>query len=682
MSLARFFVRHQPSQSVVLLVTALVVGGLTGVGAVVFRYLIEGVSRFCYVWVPQVTSGFGDAYVVILPAIGGLIVGVAVYRYAREAKGHGVPEVIEAVALHGGRIRPVVAVVKALASAICIGSGGSAGREGPIVQIGSSLGSSVGQALRLSDDRMRNLVACGAAAGIAATFNAPIAGVMFALEVILGEFGVQYLSTVVVGAVTASIVGQAAFGDVPAFPIPTQYGVESTWEYVLYAVLAVLAAVTGYAFVRSLYGAEDLFDRWEGVPEWFKPAVGGALLGLVALAYPVATGATWDTTPHVYNVGYDVIEGALENQYALAVVITLLVAKLLATSLTLGSGGSGGVFAPSLFMGAMLGSTFALAVEHFVPGVVSSPGAYALVGMAAVFAAAAHAPITAFLIVFELTGDYGLILPLMLSVIMATLLGQRLLGGESIYTLKLSRRGVRLQAGRDIDVLGAVTVEETMAVDFVTVTTDTTISELSRAIAEHRRLGFPVLDEQGALWGIVTVADLDRAMDAGMANATQVRQIGTSWPRLQVAYPDEPVGTALERMGERGIGRLPVVSRHDQRHLIGLIRRDDIVRAYNLALARRGRLKHKVERMQLAEGEGTELVEIMLEPDYHAVGHAILDIAADAELDWIVVSIRREGRTMIPHGDTVLQAGDLVTAIASAGDAEAVRQYLRGGPRD
>ena len=195
--------RYRPAPSAVLLVTSLAVGLLTGVGAIVFRYLISAVSWVGYGWFPRVTAGWGTAYVVIVPAVGGLIVGLLVHLFAREAKGHGVPEVMEAVALRGGRIRPTVAVVKALASAVCIGSGGSAGREGPIVQIGSSIGSSVGQALRLSDDRVRNLVGCGAAAGIAATFNAPIAGVMFALEVILGNFGVRQLSTVVIAAVSA-----------------------------------------------------------------------------------------------------------------------------------------------------------------------------------------------------------------------------------------------------------------------------------------------------------------------------------------------------------------------------------------------------------------------------------------------------------------------------------------------
>ncbi|MFQ5578321.1 MAG: chloride channel protein, partial [Anaerolineae bacterium] len=399
----------------VMLLTALLVGLGTGTGAVAFRYLIKLVGWIGYDWFPQLTRDWGRAYVVLMPAVGGLLVGLLVYLFAPEAKGHGVPEVMEAVALRGGRIRPVVALIKSLASSLCIGSGGSVGREGPIVQIGSALGSSVGQLLHLSDDRVRNLVACGAAGGIAATFNAPIAGVIFALEIILGEFNVRYFSTVVISSVTASVIGRAVFGDFPAFRIPMEYGVNSFWEYGIYAVLGALAALVGVLFVRLLYWSEDRFEGWKQIPPWLQPAVGGTLLGGLALAYPAVTGIDWQRMPQIYNVGYGVIEATLSNQLGLKVVIVLLVLKLIATSLTLGSGGSGGVFAPSLFMGAMLGASYELVVNGLFPGIAAPPGAYALVGMGAVFAASAHVPITAVIILFELTGDYRIILPLMLS---------------------------------------------------------------------------------------------------------------------------------------------------------------------------------------------------------------------------------------------------------------------------
>jgi CIC family chloride channel protein len=676
--LADWLDRHQFSESGVLIWTALLVGIGTGFGAVFFRYLIRWVSWVGYTWMPDVTAGWGKAYVVIVPVIGGMIVGPLIYFFAREAKGHGVPEVMEAVALRGGRIRPIVAVVKSLASSLTIGSGGSVGREGPIVQIGSALGSSMGQLLHLSDERIRNLVACGAAGGIAATFNSPIAGVVFALELILGEFNVRYFSTVVISAVSASVIGQAFFGITPAFPVPVEYSITSVWEYAFFPVLGVLAALIGVLFVRSLYWMEDLFDGWKSVPEWVQPAVGGAILGGLALGYPLLTGVTYEGMPQIYNVGYDIIEAALTNQLALTVVGTLLVLKLLATIITLGSGGSGGVFAPSLFMGAMLGTAFGLGLNRVFPAITAPPGAYALVGMAAVFSASAHAPITATLILFELTGDYQIILPLMLTVVIATVLAQVALHGESIYTLKLTRRGIRLQRGRDIDILTGVTVAEVMTHEVDTVTTDMTLVELSEAFNRMHHHGFPVLDRVGELRGVVTLADLDRAVVAEMPRRATVAEIATGGPRLIVAYPDETIAEVLARMGTRGLGRLPVVSRDDPRQLEGLIRRGDIIRAYNIAVARRGELRHRATRMRMKHQDDTEFVELTLKEGDNVVGKKVKEVASVLPDDCILISIRRDAHTLIPHGNTMFQAGDHITAFIHTDVTKQVFKCLRG----
>lgn len=660
--------RWRPSADVVFLATALVIGFGTGLGAVLFRYLIQGVSWIGYTWIPSIIGG--NVYVVLIPAVGGLLVGSLVFYFAREAKGHGVPEVMEAIALRGGRIRPRVAAVKVLASSITIGSGGSAGREGPIVQIGSSLGSSVGQWLKLSDDRISNLVACGAAAGISATFNAPIAGVFFALEVILGRFSVRYFSSVVISSVAASIVGRVAFGDYPAFALPTEYGVNSLWEFLFYPILGVLAAVIGVIYVRVLYGTEDVFDSIKRVPEWVKPAIGGTLLGLVALAYPIVTRVSWDGMPQIYNVGYDVIEDALAGQLAFSVVAILLVLKLVATSLTLGSGGSGGVFAPSLFMGAMLGEAFELGIARLFPGIPAPAGAYALLGMAALFAASAHAPMTAVLMLFELTGDYRLILPLMLTVVIATVLAQKMLSGESIYTMKLSRRGTRLSRGRDADILQGVTVGEVMSHSFQTVPMELTIDKLGQIFASSRHHGLMILDEKGKLWGVVTITDLDRAVADKRPAETTVAEIGTGWPNLAVAYPDESMGDALARLGARGFGRLPVVSREDPYHLVGLVWRQAITEAYNLARTRRSEIQSQTRNMQSRYEDGAEFVEIPIGPDDQVVGKTLAQISARLPYECILVSIRRNGRVIIPHGDTIFQGGDQVTAYVRSEDME------------
>ncbi|MFC1974845.1 chloride channel protein [Chloroflexota bacterium] len=661
-----------------MIVTALLVGIGTGLGAVVFRYLIQGVAWVGYDLIPRLTGQWDKTYVIFVPAIGGLLVGCLVYFFAREAKGHGVPEVMEAVALRGGRIRPIVAVVKSLASAICIGSGGSVGREGPIVQIGSALGSSVGQVFNLSEDRIRNLVACGAAGGIAATFNAPIAGVIFALEVILGEFTVRYFSTVVISAVAASVVGRAVFGDIPAFRIPIEYGVNNLWEYTFYVVLGLLAAGVGVTFVRLLYWSEDQFDKWQHVPEWFKPAIGGVMLGALALAYPYVTGITWERTPQVYNVGYEVIEAALAGRLALNIMASLLILKLIATSLTLGSGGSGGVFAPSLFMGAMLGGAFELTVNYLFPGIPAPPGAYALVGMGAVFAAGAHAPITAILIMFELTGDYRIMLPLMLTVVIATVVAQKMMRGESIYTLKLTRRGVRLQRGRDVDVMQSVQVDEVMRTQVDTVRMNVTLTELAEVFTRSRHQGLPVLDGQGKLWGMVTVSDLDQAIEDELPRRAPVTEIGTPRDQLLVAYPDESMGEALTRMSRRGMGNMPVVARDDPNRMLGLIRRADISRAYKLGLSRRAELQHRAKRIQLRDLDGTEFIDVVFGANDAVVGKTVQEIAPAAPNECIFISIRRDGQVLIPHGDTVFQPDDQLTVFVRSKDVAVLQRCLVG----
>ncbi len=319
----------------------------------------------------------------------------------------------------------------------------------------------MGQAFNFSDDRIRSLVACGAAGGIAATFNAPIAGAIFAIEVILGRFHTLYFGAVVISAVVADVIAQAFTSEVRAFDVP-EYVLVSPWELIFYAFLGALAAVLSVGFSRGLYLMEDLWGRLR-MAEWIKPAIGGLLLGTLGiLSFQV------DGFPRIFGVGYNSISDALLGHLTLKVALALLMLKMLSTWLTLGSGGSGGVFAPSLFMGSMLGVSFGNLVNTTFPSIAGPPGAYALVGMAAFFSGAAHAPVTAILILFEMTGDYGIILPLMLATVVSTLVSS-VLSKDSIYTLKLTRRGVNLDQGRDVDVLETVSVGEIMSTDVPTV---------------------------------------------------------------------------------------------------------------------------------------------------------------------------------------------------------------------
>lgn len=643
--------RHEIPEPALIMLTSLVVGIGAGLGAVAFRWLIGKMQWLAYDGLGGLLQGIAPFHLLIIPAVGGAIFGPLIYRFAREAKGHGVPEVMEAVALRGGRIRPRVALVKALASSICIGSGGSVGREGPIAQIGSALGSTVGQVLRLSDDRVRTLVACGAAGGIAATFNAPIAGAIFALEVILGQLHTLYFGAVVISAVTADVITHLFLGNSRAFAVP-EYTLVNPWELALYALLGAVAAVAAVAFTRLLYFSEDVWDELR-LPEYVKPVLGGLALGLLGLlTFKI------DGFPRIFGVGYESIDDAMFGNLTFQMTVALFLLKMLATSLTLGSGGSGGVFAPSLFMGAMVGGTFGQIVHRLLPSVTAPAGAYALVGTAALFSGAAHAPVTAILILFEMTGNYSIILPLMLATVTSTLIS-RAISRESIYTLKLTRRGVRLQRGHDIDVMQGIEVSEAMTTDVDTVPADIALAELARAFAESHHHGFPVLDENGDLYGVVTIQDMERAMSRADASDMTVRDIATT--TLQVAYPDEPLWAALKRMGTRDVGRLPVVSRENPNRLLGLIRRADIIRAYNKAITRRMELQHRTDRLRLGRLTGVQFVETEVGEDAEAVGKPLSQ--ADLPHDCVLVSVRRGRKLIIPHGDTVLEPGDRITAL-------------------
>ncbi|MGH3828862.1 MAG: chloride channel protein [Pseudonocardiaceae bacterium] len=430
-----------------LFVVALVVGAGAGLGAVAFRYLI-----YAFTWVATGHSEFGQqgrvgsahlpwlgiGFFVLAPVLGGLLYGPLIHRFASEARGHGVPEVMIAVAEHGGRIRPRVSLVKAVASALCIAVGGSVGREGPIVQIGSAMASALGQWARMPEGRLRILVACGAAGGISATFNAPITGVFFGVELILREFSIETTFTVMLSSMIADLVSQAFFGTGPFFAgLPPGIVLHHTYSYLLVAVLAVLAALLGLGFVKILYQVEDLCDRvWRGRPEWARPAVGGVVLGLLLLAIP-----------QLYGVGYPVMYQAFAGNYALWFLVILAAGKMIAASLTIGIGGSGGVFAPSLFIGAASGMAFGEIVDHLAGPAAGQPALYAVVGMGAVFASAARGPLTALASVVEMTGDFTLTLPVMLAVAISTLISRALRYG-TIYTTKLLRRGTDIDRPR------------------------------------------------------------------------------------------------------------------------------------------------------------------------------------------------------------------------------------------
>jgi len=544
------------------------IGVGAGFGAYGFRWLIG--------FIQQVFWGHGAALVpwtavstLLIPAVGGALVGPIVYFLARETKGHGVPEVMLAVAEDQGRMRFRVVIVKALASALCLGSGGSAGREGPIVQIGSALGSTLGQLTHVPAEILRTLVAAGAAGGIAATFNAPIAGVFFSLEVILRDFSARAFSLVVLASVTATVISRALLGANPAFVAPP-YELRSPWELLVYAVLGVLAALVARTFTWALYRCEDGFDAWR-VPEYLKPIVGGLGVGALGLVFP-----------QVFGVGYKTLDSVLQGHLAPGLMGGLLLAKLAATSLTLGSGGSGGIFSPSLFMGAMLGGTLGATAHTLFPANTAPAGAYALVGMAAVFAAAAQTPITSVLILFEMTGDYRIILPLMTAVGVSSLVSH-FLSRENIYTIKLLRRGIDILKPPPLDPLAKLRVADVMVRQIVTLDEAVPLRTIVDHLREHPFTSFPVTDGNRTLVGILGYGEIRDVLTSKHPNGTlRARDLMRTPP--PISYPDETLSQVAARFRLANVDGLPVVSREDPRVLLGVISHSDLLAAYERAV--------------------------------------------------------------------------------------------------
>jgi chloride channel protein, CIC family len=652
--------RFWSSETLVMVTFAIVVGIGGGLGTIVFVRMIAFFNNVFFGG-GKLLGLPGTTYVILLPILGGLIVGPLVHFVAPEAKGHGVPEVLTAIATKGGRIRPVVVLVKALGSAITIGSGGSVGREGPIVQIGAALGSTIGQWFRLSERRVINLVASGAAAGIAATFNAPIAGVMFALEVILGDFGFQNLTTMVVAAVTASVVSRSVLGNSPAFTVPA-YTLNSPWELPLYLGLGIVAGFGAMAFVKALYFMEDVFDHWK-FPPYLKPAVGG--LGLGILGFFV---------PRVFGTGFDTISNTLMGHLGLGLLAILIVGKIMATVLTLGSGASGGVFAPALFIGAVLGGAFGLIAQLVFPGLPASSGAYAMVGMAAVFAGAARAPITAVIILFEMTQDYRIILPLMIATVVSTIIAQEI-EPESIYTLKLKLRGIDLRAKREENFLRSISVKEAMTSieDASAVTRETSLVELGNLFQETGHHGFIVLDDQNELYGIVTLSDLEQAI----VNQKTDAEVGDICTRNVItAYPDEMLDDALRHFGTLDMGRIPVVDRINPKRVLGTLRRSDIINALSNALVGKHERSHHIDRLRMETIIGSGLSEIYIHKEDAANGKYLSEIHLPE--DCVIASIQRGRQVVVPRGHTQLLAGDRLIVLASNGSLEFFKKALHG----
>lgn len=541
---------------------AMVIGILTGLLIGLYDRALRYSSLFFGVSEGLPTHDYTDYWIILVPAVGGLIVGLISHFIIKHR--YGVEGLIETVTLRGARIKPLYAFLEVFTSIITIGSGGSLGKEAPGILAGSGIGALVGKLAKSSERQLRILLGCGASGGIAAAFNAPLAGVVFVVEVIYGELETKTFIPIVISSVFATLISSTVFG---IKPIQTSYYelVNPYQELILYLVLGLLAGIVATVLIRTLYFTKEIFEKMPLHPA-FKPALGGLGVGIIGFFYP-----------EVFGLGYSVITAALENQFTLDLLLILLVLKILAFSLTMGSGGSGGSIVPSLFSGAMLGGAFGTAANMLFPEIPAEPGAYALVGMAAVFAGTARAPLTAILILFEITRDYNMILPLMFACVLSNVMSNAL-HPESIFTEELRKKGFKIRKGREIDIMVSMLVKDAMVKHVQTVSEDKNVGTLIALMQASRHAGFPVLDSRGKLAGIVTLSDLRSKVEYGELE----KKIGDISSReVEVAYPDETLDVVLKRLAVREIGRLPVVDREDKTKLLGLITRSDVVNSYN-----------------------------------------------------------------------------------------------------
>ncbi|HGY54788.1 MAG TPA: CBS domain-containing protein [Caldithrix abyssi] len=552
-----------------VLLVAVVIGLLGGYGAVFIQHVIKEFHILLWKGPPGLEPILAMPWYwkIAIPTLGGIVVGLIIRYWSAEAKGHGVPEVMEAIALKNGVIRPRVVFAKLLASAFYIASGGSVGREGPVIQIGSAVGSTVGQFFKVNPKRMRTFVACGAASGIAAAFNAPVAGALFAVEIILGDFAVPQFSPIVISSVTATIVSRHYLGDFPAFEVPA-YNLVSPLELINYLVLGLLAGFVALGFIKMLYASEEFFDR-QKYPDYVKGAIGGIIIGVTGLFFP-----------QIFGVGYDTMDLALSGQMIWQLALGLILIKMFATSISLGSGGSGGIFAPSLFLGAMLGAFYGQVIHQFFPDWTASAGAYALVAMGGVVGAATHGPIAAILIIFEMTNDYKIILPLMITTIIATLISTRL-QKESIYTLKLVRRGIDIFAGREVNVLRSLKVSSVVKQSIELVDERSTFTDVLQKIVRSPHNYIYVTDTEGKISGYISMHEIRQTiMDYDNLKNILIAQ-DLSNPNVEIVRESDNLDYVMKKFGRTGLDEMPVLADNGDDKIVGTIWQTDVISTYN-----------------------------------------------------------------------------------------------------
>lgn len=602
---------------------AALIGLMAGLVAYVLYDLIGLFTNLAYyhAWSFHFRSPEGTHlgyWIILMPVIGGLIVGVMAKYGSEKIKGHGIPEAMEAVLTSRSRIEGKVAILKPISAAIAIGTGGPFGAEGPIIQTGGAMGSLVGQFISTTASERKVLLACGAGAGMAATFNTPIAGVILAIELLLFEFRARSFIPLVIATTIATFVRSVLLGQHSMFTMDSSVNFDALHGLPWYLLLGVICGFAAVGFTKLLYWVEDLFDHLP-IDDLWHPAIGAFFLGVIGFFIP-----------RVLGVGYDTISDILHNNLVLKVLLLLMIFKALALVISLGSGTSGGLLAPMFMSSAALGGVFAMIINYFLPGAHLSPGAYALVAMGAVFGAAARATFALIVFAFEITRNYNSVLPLMLTCVIADMIAIRYLK-SSIMAEKLTRRGLSVPSDFEVGVLQVVRVKDVMRTDVPPISPEMTVAELADRMgrgdpAFNVTQGLPICTSDRKVVGIVTQGDLLRALKADQSGKMKVVEAGGGKPI--VAYPDEPAFDALYRMLQNNIGRLPIVEPGGSDKLVGYLNRSSILNAWTRQIEEESLREHgwihkfrhgaehaKGAEIRMAVGRISELKETKLTLD-------------------------------------------------------------------
>ena len=575
--LARMLVRLRRltrNDQIVLSLLAVVAGAVVAYGSLGFRWLIGAVQYLFYgdaqEYLLSVASSLPWWQILLAPAAGGLLIGLFLKFIMPGGRPLGVAHVIEVGALRSGRMSLNQALGAAFVSAASIGVGGSAGREGPMVHLGAALSSYLAKRFHLTPSITLTLLGCGVASGVAASFNAPIAGVFFALEVVIGHYALHAFSPIVIASVVGTIVSRAHLGDTPAFIVIEHLPVHIA-EYPAFILLGLSCAVVATVLLRSITLADTAFSK-SPLPVWFRPAVGGLFVGVIALMFP-----------QVLGVGYEATDLALKDSYALWMLLALIVAKTLATSLTIGAGFGGGVFSPALFVGAMTGGAFSIIAGSVFPELSSGVGLYAMVGMGAVAAPVLGAPISTILIVFELTGDYSMTIAAMIAVSVASVTTQQVFGGKSFFAWQLDRRGLDLGGGRARQVLAARHAEDVMADDFHIVHEHITMDKIRETLRDSMDDHIFVVDDNDRLTGSLSFTDIkDIAFESGLDHLINARDAARPHPIYVERL--ESLEKVLGIMDSSGLLYVPVIDNAENMRVVGLVHHRRVLTEYNKAL--------------------------------------------------------------------------------------------------